>query len=118
MAAKRFLARKLELIITIAMLLWISVANAGPSPALKVVIDGLDTDAARCGLDADSVFSQATLTLRANGIRVIETITNPYLYINLNVLLVGQQVCVVNIAVSVKGYTQEDMAIRAPKETA
>jgi hypothetical protein len=86
-----------------------SAANAG-SPSLNILVEGVDDTARRCGLSEDSVSSQASLTLRANGIRVRETNTNPYLYVNLNIVfLEGLGVCVANVSVRVEGLTPQDM---------
>jgi len=59
-----------------------------------------------CGLTEDAVAGRATLTLRQYGFTKTES-SNPYFYIAINSLELGQQ-CVGDITVEVTGYDAQD----------
>ena len=77
-------------ILTGTLLLWSFSSGAQQRPAVKIVIEDLDQDAATCGILKSSLESIAALTLRNNGIQVVETLTNPYFYVRATMQPISQ----------------------------
>jgi hypothetical protein len=98
-------------ILSAALMVYATAARA-EAPSVQILVDGVDDDARRCGLSQDSISSQVAITLRALGIRISETRTNPWLYVNVNVLD-GPAACIANIQVRLEGMSAEDIS-RAP----
>jgi hypothetical protein len=81
-----------------------------PGPSLRIVVENLDNAARQCGLSQESISSQVSRTLGAGGVRAVDTQTNPYLYVNVNVSVSdAAPVCVENISVRVQGLSDQDM---------
>lgn len=77
-------------------------AEAQKKPSLFIAAEGLDgdDDAQKCGITKDSLRAPAVLILRQNGIDVASTSTNPYLYLNLNMLSTGAScIYALNVAI-------------------
>jgi hypothetical protein len=99
-----------KIVCALALVSMASAAAAAAPPTLNIAVDGADDSAARCGLDPSSIESQIALTLRANGIRVSEKLTNPHLYVNLNFSVLPGDICSGSIAVAVEGYSDDDLS--------
>jgi hypothetical protein len=71
------------LICGIVMLMpFVSHAEDAAKKPLYVLIEDLDPDAQRCGIQKSSLESIAALTLRTYGLKAAGAATNPYLYVN------------------------------------
>ena len=99
-----------KLVCVLALVSLVSTVQAAAPPTLNVAVDGADDSAARCGLDPSSIGSQIALTLRASGIRQTDQLTNPHMYVNLNFSVLPGDICSGSIAVSVEGYTDDDLS--------
>jgi hypothetical protein len=78
-------------------------AYAQTQPTLSILIEDMDADARKCGVDMQTLRAPAVLTLRNNRIRVSDTRTYPFLYINAVFLPVNNGAsCVNSISVSIE----------------
>ncbi len=76
-------------------------AEAQKKPSLSIVMEELDDDARKCGVTADGLRAPAVLILRQNRIDVASALTDPFLYINLNILSSGAS-CIYNLRVTIE----------------
>jgi len=81
--------------------LHVDPAEAQDRPRLQILIENLNEDAAKCGVTETSLDSEAALVLRNNGILTTED-SNPYLYLNVTVVLTGSGICAVNTSAQLK----------------
>lgn len=86
-----------------ALSMLISPVLAQTRATISIVVEDLDDDARKCGVDIQTVRSPAILTLRNNRIAVRDGNTYPYLYINANLLPINNgSSCIFNLEVSIR----------------
>lgn len=73
------LLRLLAVIVCPAMPAAVYAQDAKPN--LQIVIENIDAEGRRCGVDPDSLDSVSRLTLSNNGISSSRFLSNPYLYV-------------------------------------
>jgi len=79
-------------------------------PQLRVLVEDLDEVAAKCGVSKSQLESIATLTLRNNGIQVVNETTNPFLAVVTTFIPTAARGCAFYTRVSVQGLSQSDIA--------
>lgn len=92
--------------LTLSSLMTVVPAYAQSKPQLAVVLDGIDADAKQCGIEENTITSAANLVLRQNGVSV-GNLTDPYLYINVNVLPSTTGQCVFSLSVDILASTNQ-----------
>src|SRR4029079_9456673 len=69
---------------------------------LRILVEKLDEQAARCGIAESALESRARLTLRSAGLTVKQDTAGKYLYINANVGELSSSQCVVSLMVQIR----------------
>ena len=88
-------------------------------PALRVVVEGVGTEAAHCGIKKSALESVAARALKAHGIELSKDERQPYLYVNLNAYRVMQDQtpvgCTTRLGVSVRAIPEPEPVVRGFK---
>ena len=103
----------------IILVLWFGTAVAQDKPALRVVVEGIGTEAAACGMSQTALESLAVQALGKHGIAASTDPKAPYLYLNVNAYRVmsGAKVvgCTTRLGVSVRASAEAAPAVRGFK---
>jgi hypothetical protein len=100
-----------------AVALLISQSTLGQDkPALRVVIEGVGSEAVNCGIRRPAIEALAERALKSHGIRLSKDAKDPYLYLNVNAYRVMQdQVpvgCTTRLGVSVRANPDPEPQVR------
>jgi hypothetical protein len=91
-------------------------AVAQAPPALRVVVEGLGTEAVNCGIKKSAVESIAARALKSHGIQHSKDERQPYLYLNINAYRVMQNQtpvgCTTRLGVSVRAIPEREPVVR------
>jgi hypothetical protein len=79
----------------------VSTSQAQERPTLGLLIEDMDQDALKCGLNKSSIESISALTLRNNGVQVVKDLTRPYLYISTSAFPISGGSCALSLEVSI-----------------
>ncbi len=78
-----------------------SEAAAQKRPSLQIVLEEVSESGRKCGISKDQLRATATLSLRNSRISIVES-TNPYFYVNVNVLYSEKMAsCIYNARVQI-----------------
>ena len=82
---------------------WIADNGSGIPSQLDIVIEKLDADAVKCGLDQNGIVSASEAALRYNRVRISKSPSSNYLYISTATVLNGP-ICVTAIDVQIQNH--------------
>jgi hypothetical protein len=92
---------------------------AQDKPALRVVVEGIGSEAVNCGIRKAPIEALAERALKSHGIRISKDARDPYLYLNVNAYRVMQEQvpvgCTTRLGVSVRANPDAEPAVRAFK---
>lgn len=94
------------LILAFMLIAFPLVASAQQKPVLRIMVEELDAEAIRCGITESAIESIAALTLRNNGI-LVSSKADPFLYVVINAMDIGNSRCVINLGVSVNVFRRQ-----------
>jgi hypothetical protein len=104
------------------LLLFTTVAFAQGKPALRVVVDGVGSEAAACGIQMKALESLAAEALKKYGLELSAEAKDPYLYLNVNAYRVLQGSnfvgCTTRLGVSVRASADAAPPVRGLKSKA
>lgn len=95
---------------------------AQDKPALRVVVEGIGTEAVNCGIRKVPIEALAERALKSHGIQVSKDAKQPYLYLNVNAYRVMQEQvpvgCTTRLGVSVRSVPEAEPVTRGFKSKA
>jgi hypothetical protein len=99
-----------------ALMAFSALSLAQEKPALRVVVEGVGSEAVNCGIRKSAIEQVVARTLKTHGITLSKDESHPYLYVNVNAYRVMQDQtpvgCTTRLGVSVRAHPNPEPVVR------